>query len=39
LTRLNPATGEPVSHLVLPRTAGDFGEGDGRLWVLVWPTG
>ena len=39
LTRLNPATGDPVSHLILPRTAGDFGEGDGRLWVLMWPTG
>jgi DNA-binding SARP family transcriptional activator len=37
VVRLNPATGEVVGRLVLPKTAKDFGESGGTFWVLAWP--
>jgi hypothetical protein len=35
--RINPATGEVVTRIVLPKTAKAIGEAADLFWVAVWP--
>jgi streptogramin lyase len=37
VARINPATGEVVARIVLPKTEKAFGEAAGFFWVAVWP--
>jgi hypothetical protein len=37
VVRINPATGEVVSRLRLPKTEKAIGEAGGLFWVAVWP--